>query len=254
MRVFLRQSTQFNRLDALENPSKNLKILLRERFRFLRDNLESGDLVLEIGAGIGAVSRYLEEIDLLMTDIEENPWLDAVVGAEDLPFPEKSFDAVICIAALHHMDHPIRAIKEMTRVLKHGGVLLVMEVHTSWILRLVLLLTRHEYIDQSVDPFGPESCQSRTGDNWDGNNAIGDLIFSDFSRLEKAIPQLECVGHRYVECLLFLNSGGVNFKAPYIPLPELILNWIVRIDSMICRLAPRIFAIPQEFVFRKRNF
>ena len=118
------------------------------------------------------------------------------------------------------MNHPLKALREMSWVLKLGGKALIVEARTSWVLRLALALTKHEYIDTSVDPFGPASCQTRNDDNWDGNNAIGDLLFSDVARLDSALPELEIIHHKYTEFLLFLNSGGVNFKAPYIPLPK----------------------------------
>ena len=46
----------------------------------------------------------------------------------DLPFSDNSFDAVICVAVIHHLSTPIRrlkAIKELVRVLKPNGKLFV---------------------------------------------------------------------------------------------------------------------------------
>lgn len=41
--------------------------------------------------------------------------------AEQLPYPDASFDAVTCGFGLLHMAHPELAIREAGRVLKHGG-------------------------------------------------------------------------------------------------------------------------------------
>jgi len=47
-----------------------------------------------------------------------------VIGvAEELPFIDNSFDAVISSAVLEHVRDPFSAAKEMTRVLKPGGKL-----------------------------------------------------------------------------------------------------------------------------------
>jgi ubiquinone/menaquinone biosynthesis C-methylase UbiE len=47
-------------------------------------------------------------------------WKDAL----DLPFVDDSFDAVSCVEALEFMAEPTRVLKEMTRVLRPGGMLL----------------------------------------------------------------------------------------------------------------------------------
>jgi len=44
--------------------------------------------------------------------------------AQQLPFPDRSFDAVCCLEALEFMPSPQRVLAEMARVLRPGGVLL----------------------------------------------------------------------------------------------------------------------------------
>ena len=240
-----------NRQVAEERQNTNLDMLLSERHKFLGDGIRVGDKVLEIGAGIGITHRYLPQVDLCQTDVEANPWINVVTSGETLPFTNETFDVVICIAALHHMDHPLKALHEMARVLRPSGKAFIMEPHASLLLRLLLRITKHEYVDKSVDPFGPYSCQSRKGGNWDGNNAIGDLLFADMIQLGNEIPQLSCVHHRYTETLLFMNSGGVNFKAPYIPLPQVILKWMAGLDKIFARRAPDVLSLSQEIILQK---
>ena len=87
---------------------------------------------------------------------------------------------------------------EFERVLKPGGKALIVEACASWSMRLALSATRHEYIDTSVDPFGLPSCQTREGNNWNGNNAIGDALFSDTSRLKDALPGFDMIHFRLI--------------------------------------------------------
>lgn len=47
-------------------------------------------------------------------------WKDAL----DLPFVDEGFDAVCCVEALEFMSEPTRVLREMTRVLRPGGLLL----------------------------------------------------------------------------------------------------------------------------------
>jgi ubiquinone/menaquinone biosynthesis C-methylase UbiE len=53
--------------------------------------------------------------------------------AETLPFPDDSFDTVVCVLSLCSIPDPARAIAEMARVLKPGGKLLLLDhVGSRW--------------------------------------------------------------------------------------------------------------------------
>jgi ubiquinone/menaquinone biosynthesis C-methylase UbiE len=49
----------------------------------------------------------------------------AVASAQALPFRGDSFDIAICTAAFHHFPVPLTALREMKRVLRPGGTLLI---------------------------------------------------------------------------------------------------------------------------------
>ena len=62
-------------------------------------------------------------------DVEGNPYGVAdVVSNELLPFPDGSFDLVMCVQSFHYMDDPARAVAEIARVLRPGGSALVSSV------------------------------------------------------------------------------------------------------------------------------
>ncbi|MDD4271828.1 MAG: methyltransferase domain-containing protein [Patescibacteria group bacterium] len=46
---------------------------------------------------------------------------DIVGDIHNLPMPDASVDAIICIAVLEHVEEPLKAMKEIYRVLKPGG-------------------------------------------------------------------------------------------------------------------------------------
>ena len=230
----------------------NLDELLRQRFVHLRAHLTPGSRVLELGAGGGESRRHLPGIDLVQTDIEANPWLDAAISAESLPFADNSFDAIVALNVFHHLAMPRHALAECQRVVRPGGKIVVWESHASWLLQLLLSARGHEYIDHTVDPYGDKTCQ-RSDDNWDGNNAIADLFFGNRERLEKAFPALRLVHHRYVECLVFVNSGAVNHRAPYVPLPRFMVRLMMGLDRILCALAPNVFALGQELIFVRKS-
>ncbi len=84
--------------------------------------------VLEIGCGRGAFQDIVK--DYVGIDFSENagrylykPYCQA--SANELPFSDNSFDAVWTYAVLEHVPEPERALYEMRRVLKSGGLLLL---------------------------------------------------------------------------------------------------------------------------------
>ena len=62
-------------------------------------------------------------------DVESNPYgLADVVSNELLPFPDESFDLVMCIQSFQYMPDPAGAVSEIARVLRQGGSALVSSV------------------------------------------------------------------------------------------------------------------------------
>ena len=109
-------------------------------------NLREGDQVLDIAGGTGdlslAFSRKVGSTGTVVhTDINEamlNVGRDRLINlgvvlptlvcdAEALPFPDNHFDLVSVAFGLRNMTHKDEALKEMCRVLKPRGRLLVLE-------------------------------------------------------------------------------------------------------------------------------
>jgi ubiquinone/menaquinone biosynthesis C-methylase UbiE len=92
------------------------------------------DRVLDVAGGPGALARALAGrvasvavLDSAAALLAHAPdGVETVVGrAEQLPFPQGSFDLVTCVNSLHHIDRPARALDEMARVLAPGGRLVL---------------------------------------------------------------------------------------------------------------------------------
>jgi SAM-dependent methyltransferase len=89
--------------------------------------MSAGQRIIDIGAGEQkyrsdfAHCEYVSN-DLCIGDIGWNyRGIDIVSSAYDIPVEASSFDAVLCIQVLEHLDAPDRAFQEFGRVLKQRG-------------------------------------------------------------------------------------------------------------------------------------
>ncbi len=121
--------------------------------RFAADvsGVKVGDKVLDIAGGSGDLSKLfakkvgasgeviLTDINASMLAVGRDRMIDAGLSvpamqcnAEKLPFADEQFDCVIVAFGLRNMTHKDIALKEMQRVLKVGGRLLVLEFSKVW--------------------------------------------------------------------------------------------------------------------------
>lgn len=108
---------------------------LREGQRALDIAGGTGDLALAFAKQVGKTGQVVHtDINEAMLRTGRDRLLDAgvslptmVCDAEKLPFPDGYFDVVSVAFGLRNMTHKDQALREMNRVLKPGGKLLVLE-------------------------------------------------------------------------------------------------------------------------------
>jgi demethylmenaquinone methyltransferase / 2-methoxy-6-polyprenyl-1,4-benzoquinol methylase len=117
-----------------------------KRFAVGLANVHEGQRVLDIAGGSGDISRlFLDKVgkrgQVILTDINNamlrvgrDRLLDegkatptAQCDAEKLPFPDNYFDCVSIAFGLRNVTHKDAALREMKRVLKPGGRVIVLE-------------------------------------------------------------------------------------------------------------------------------
>jgi ubiquinone/menaquinone biosynthesis C-methylase UbiE len=92
-------------------------------------DLRAGQRVLEVGCGVGHLTRRLLDRGIDIIGIDANPNAAEVAGndrvltmrAESLAFDDESFDVVLSVHALEHIPDLEGALEEMERVLRRGG-------------------------------------------------------------------------------------------------------------------------------------
>lgn len=122
-----------------------------KKFTLVTSSVRPGDKVLDIAGGTGDLAYgwakrvghtgevWLTDINRSMLAIGRDKLLDkgkiiplAQADAEHLPFSDGYFDCVSVAFGLRNMTHKAVALKEMCRVLRPGGRLLILEFSKVW--------------------------------------------------------------------------------------------------------------------------
>jgi 2-polyprenyl-6-hydroxyphenyl methylase/3-demethylubiquinone-9 3-methyltransferase len=111
--------------------------------------------VLDIGCAGGFMAEALARRGATVTGID--PAAEALAAARDhaaaeglsirydegmgeaLPYPDASFDAVVCVDVLEHVADLDAVLAELTRVLRPGGWFLFDTINRGWLARLVVV-------------------------------------------------------------------------------------------------------------------
>ncbi|TKY88824.1 hypothetical protein EX895_002065 [Sporisorium graminicola] len=129
---------------------------------FLLPQLKPGDKILDIGCGPGTITtslaKYVPEGSIVgvdysgevvaeaqqrLTQLTEGAKSDAerqlaercsfqVASVFELPYADDSFDVVHCHQVLLHLPEPVKALQEMRRVCKRGGLVAARESDCSY--------------------------------------------------------------------------------------------------------------------------
>jgi SAM-dependent methyltransferase len=90
--------------------------------------------VLDVGTGDGRLSSYLDSLGYTMHACDclpETDWKLKHISytqcniAQGLPFEDETFDYVVCTEVIEHMENPFALCREIRRVLRPGGAVIM---------------------------------------------------------------------------------------------------------------------------------
>jgi dolichol-phosphate mannosyltransferase len=136
----------------------------RARFRVIRGMVDGATRILDIGCGSSRILQSLPQAVGLDMQIRKLRWLRApgrqlVQGSlSDLPFEDRTFDAVICSEVIEHISREKVDLSDMVRVLAPGGTLVLgTPDYGRWIWRTLEALYKRVfpqgYATEHINPY-----------------------------------------------------------------------------------------------------
>jgi ubiquinone/menaquinone biosynthesis C-methylase UbiE len=134
---------KYDRLASAYDAKWPFYIETTARQTIARLRIGNRDRVLDVGCGTGSLLQQLAAAcpHAELYGIDPAPGMLAAARgklsptimlregwAEEIPFENEEFDAVVSCNVLHHLHEPTAALREMTRVLRTGGQLVI----TDW--------------------------------------------------------------------------------------------------------------------------
>lgn len=92
------------------------------------------NLILDVGCGAKPYYKLFEKKSkkYIGIDVLHEEAADIICSADDLPIRSNVFDVVLCTQVLEHVEDPEKTLKEVHRVLKKNG-LIILSTHGIWV-------------------------------------------------------------------------------------------------------------------------
>lgn len=200
---------------------------------------------LELGGGSGHLKEYFPKA--ISTDVVYEPWLDAVVDAQALPFKDECFGNIVLFDVLHHLSCPVVFFREAQRVLEIGGRIILMEPWVSPLSYPVYRFLHHEGLCMKENPLAMTGATGKK-DPFKGNQALPGLLFGRFrNEFADRFPRLRIIREQKLDFFVYPLSGG--FHRPSL-CPDSLFSALMglehRLEPLSRFLAFRLFVVLEK--------
>lgn len=238
---------------------KFLAPIYRNKVQIVLNFINNNDLILDLGCGKGVYHRFFKKsigIDKELSDLKKLKSSNHIVILADaghLPIKENSIQNIICINTLEYVSDLKKTYKEIFRILKHNG-------------KLILVVDNFDY-PLIFDPINFLICRlglkpiSYGAWNWKQTRRFKkDQLVNDLKNTGFSIKKSEFFSHylicifNYFECAFYnsflsseyknsymLNSKNIKTKNENKNIPKLIFLCLNFISKIICGLDNLIF-------------
>jgi D-inositol-3-phosphate glycosyltransferase len=151
------------------------------------ERVRPGARVVDIGAGDAPYRHLFQHVDYVTVDWEQSPHdgarrSDIIASADSIPLPDASVDVVVMTEVLEHISNPLATLREMARILKVDGQILLTTPFV-WILHEM----PHDYYRYT--PSALRNLLEDAGFDQVKVTPRGDDYFSTLAQLMQLTPQ-----------------------------------------------------------------
>ena len=183
--------------------------LFLENYGTFKENIKDvpDGLKIELGSGGGFLKEVIN--DVITSDVLELPDVDKVIFAEKIPYPDESVAAFFLLGTLHHIKDPAKFFSEVSRCLKPGAKVIMIEPTNTPFSRLIFKHIHHEQFDEKKDSWQVNG----KGRMADANLAMPWAIFSrDKKKFLVKYPDLEILQNNKHTPFRWFLSGGMAYR------------------------------------------
>ncbi len=219
--------------DAPENIGIHKRTIYRKKFLHLYyydiyneilNIIKGKKTIIELGSGGGFLKDIVKNV--ITSDVVPGPGIDRVFSACDIPFPDKSVDAFALFSVLHHIKNAEKALAEMSRCLKKGGEIIMIEPNNSPLSSFIF--KNFHYEDFDVKATWRVNGNRRLSD---ANLALPWIIFRrDVDIFTKKYPEFAIIEYRAHTAFRYMFSGGITYNWTT---PSIFYPLIKEVDNLV---------------------
>jgi SAM-dependent methyltransferase len=90
--------------------------------------VEFGSLQVPGQESFADLRPYFPGLEYIGADMREGPGVDRILNLHDIDLPPESIGTVLCLDTLEHVEYPRRAMEQILKILKPGGVVIISSV------------------------------------------------------------------------------------------------------------------------------